>query len=304
MKRSEYYNSVKFFVACFLAAFSIVLMIVLLALCVNRDVTQTQYAIGYDTYNMEFTKIYEQGKHVTRVGEHWTIVQRTLQEMQKNNEECLTKDKVLVDLTLTLQFEYQKDSLIPVLKRLFKDDNNYKQAINNAVLSSVRETCVKFNAEDFYDQRSIIDQQMFSDVRQNVNNATINGKKFGTNVEFFQLVNIGFPPTFSALIETKQQTEQQAQTAINDRESILTQAETGLLEAEREADIIIINANNTATININAARTNATVETEKWGYRAFTYGHVQRTLGFNGTDTIGYIETENIQKARSIVTSA
>ena len=62
MKRIEFYNLV-IKRTIYLVVFSaIITMICLLALYVNYPVEQTEYAVGYDTYNMEFTKIYEQGR--------------------------------------------------------------------------------------------------------------------------------------------------------------------------------------------------------------------------------------------------
>jgi hypothetical protein len=59
MKRSQFWLRVCIVMGAFLLFSSVILMITLLALCV-QSVNQTEYAVGYDTYNMEFTKIYTQ----------------------------------------------------------------------------------------------------------------------------------------------------------------------------------------------------------------------------------------------------
>jgi len=276
---------------------SVVLLIVLLVETVNYEVTQTDYAIGYDTYGMKFTKVYEQGRHVKQVGEHWTKIQRTLQEMNKDDEECLTNDKVLVDLTYSLQFGYLKEDLISIIKRLFHDDGNYKSMLRNLVESSIATTCTNYKAEDFYNKRSTIDEAMFANLL-----IAVNDQNIGSEIAFFQLQNIGFPTEFSDLIALKQNTQQEAQTALNDRQSILTQANTGLLEAGRTAEIILIDAYNAANITLNSATTNSTAQQELWYNRAFAYKQTQLTLGYNGSDTIAYIVSENVQVANNLVT--
>lgn len=299
MKRSRYYSNFKKIVGGSLFFMLFILMIVLLAKSVNREVTQTEYAIGYKTFDMEFTKVYEQGRYVTGVAEHWTIVKRTLQEMGASGEECLTNDKVLVDLTYSLQFAYLKQDLISILKRQFHDDDNYKKMLKDRVESSIATTCTKYDAEDFYNSRSTIDEAMFANLLSIVNDQNI-----GIEIAFFQLQNIAFPTEFSDLIELKQNTEQEAQTAINDRESILTQANTRLLEAQRTAEIILIDANNVANITLNAATTNSTAQQKVWSNRALAYAHTQKTLGYNGSDTVAYIVSENVQVSGNLVTVA
>lgn len=298
MLRSEFWKKIGIFVGGFLTFSGVILMIVLLSLTVNKEVKQDEYAVGYNTFEMEFTEVRSQGKYVTEVGEEFIILKRTLQEFSTDLE-CLSKDKVLLDLSFALQYQYSEGDLIPIILRQFGENGVYKKFIKNHILSSVSETCLKYNAEDYYTIRSTIDIDMFDSLVVKINDQDI-----GTTIEFFQLVNIGFPPEFSAKITEKQHVQQTGDTAINDRASILTDANTELLEAEREATISVINANNTASININKANANANSQKALWDQRAFAYENAAMTLGFNGTDMISYIKSINVQEADTLLTSS
>ncbi len=298
MKRSEYLK--QFYFSTFCIVFfggGILLMIVLLSLTI-QTVQQQNYAVGYDNYTMEFTKVYTQGRYVTRVGEHLIVLPRTLQEYSAYLT-CLTNDKVLVTLDVAMQFQYDKDALIDTILLEFNGKHNYNKFIENRATSSIMDTCLQYNAEDYYTERGAIDIQMYNNLVGVINNQSI-----GAKVEFFQLVNIAFPSEFSNAIEEKQTVQQEALTASNTRQSILTNANTALLEAQRTAAITLINANNTALINVNKANANARAQEELWEKRAYTYGYTANLLGLNGTEMIDYIENDNIKNSVKLITSA
>jgi regulator of protease activity HflC (stomatin/prohibitin superfamily) len=298
MLRSVFWKRFIQIFAIIIACGGLLLMIVLLALCINRPVGQDEYAIGYDTYNMKFTRIYTQGKYVTDVGEELILMKRTLQEYNKQLI-CLTKDKMLLTLDATLQFQYKQDALIPIILLQFGNTGKYNAFIENRVTSSILATCLKYNAEDYYTYRSIIDIDMYNQLVINVNDDNI-----GTNIEFFQLVNIEFPKIFSNAISQKQTIQQEALTATNNRQSILTNAETILYETQRSAEVVIINANNTAKVIINKAYADSGIQLELWDQRANGYEYTANSLNLNGSDIISYIESDNVKKSVTLITNS
>lgn len=295
-KKSEILKQFFFGLFCVCFCFGgILLLIVLLSLTV-KSVEQTEYAVGYDTYNMKFTKIYTQGKYVTKVGEKLIRLPRTLQEYSTELT-CLTNDKVLINLEIGMQYQYQRNKLIDTILMKFDGKEKFNRFIENRAVSSILDTCLKYNAEDYYTTRGDIDIAITNELVNVINNNNV-----GANVEFFQLINIGFPPSFSNAITRKQTVQQEALTATNNRQSILTNAETGLLEARRTALIVLINANNTALININKAYTNAKAQEILWTNRANAYGYASNVLKLNGTSMVNYIKSENVLNSNVLVT--
>lgn len=274
----------------------ILLLIILLALTV-KDVEQTEYAVGYDNYTMKFTKIYTQGRYVTRVGEYFIKLPRTLQEY-KAELTCLTKDKVLVNLDVAMQYQYDRKQLISTILKQFNGKSKYNTFIKNRATSSILDTCLKYEAEEYYTKRGAIDIAMYNELTR-----VINDNNIGANVEFFQLVNIEFPTTFATAITTKQIVQQEALTATNNRQSILTNAQTGLYEAQRKASIILINANNTAMITLNKAYADAEAQGELWDKRAYAYNFTSYIFNLNATEIIDYIESDNVKKSSTLITA-
>jgi regulator of protease activity HflC (stomatin/prohibitin superfamily) len=296
MNKSQFWKNVSRGSCGCLVFASVLLMIVLLSVTV-KTVEQSDYAVGYDNYTMEFTKVYTQGKYVTKVREYLIKLPRTLQEYGSTIT-CLTKDKVLVNLEFTMQFQYNRDTLESIILRNFEGKVKYNTFLENRVLSSLMDTCLKYEAEEYYTSRGQIDIDMYGDLTK-----IINDKNLGSTVEFFQLVNIGFPKDFSDVITKKQTVQQEALTATNDRQSILTNAQTSLYEAERTASITLINANNTALIILNKALADSEAQSELWQQRSFGYGHTQTILELNGTEMIDYIETDNVKKSSVLVSA-
>lgn len=272
-------------------------MISLLAMYVGYQVEQSEYAIGYDNYNMEFTKIYEQGKYPIRVGEEMIIIERTLQDFNKDLT-CMTKDKILIDLSIGLQYQYQKKDIINKILKEFSSINNFNGFLFDRITSSIINSCLVYNAEDYYTERSIIDKHMYDSLILNINNNNL-----GVLVEFFQLINIKFPSKISNAITEKQNIEQESLTAINERTSKLTEANTELFEMQRQAEILIINAYATSNITLNQAESNSQIQRILWTNRAYAYSHANNVLDLNSTLLIDYIQSDLISKSENLLTN-
>ena len=297
MKRSAYFLGCCGIFGIIILVGGIITMISLLALYINYSVEQDEYAVGYDTYNMKWTKIYNQGRYPIKVGENMIKIKRTLQEFSKDIS-CLTKDKILLDINIALQYQYEKDKLIPVILEQFSSIDNYKQFLFDRITSSIMNSCLSYDAEQYYTDRSAVDAHMYSQLIHDINYNNI-----GANVEFLQLVNIQFPVQISTAITQKQNIDQEALTVMNDRSTLLTNANTELLETIRTSNILLINANNTANIILNQAETNAEIQNMLWTKRAYGYEHASGKLGLNSSQIIDYIESDIIQKSDKFYTN-
>lgn len=297
MKRSEFYGYVCFWIIGILSLSGITTMITLLAMYVSYPVAQSEYAVGYDTYNMKFTKIYEQGKYPIRVGEEMIIIERTLQDFNRDLT-CMTKDKILIGLSIGLQYQYQRDDLIDKILKEFSSVNNFETFLFDRITSSIINSCLAYDAEEYYTKRSSIDRHMYNRLIIDINNYDL-----GATIGFFQLINIQYPVQISNAISQKQNIEQEALTITNERASKLTEANTKKLEMERKADIQIINANIASNITLNQAQANFQIQQVLWDNRAYAYSHAKDVLGLNSTELIDYIQSDLISKSDNLLTN-
>jgi len=297
MKRIDFFRNVCYWVIGILSLGGIITMITLLAMYVSYPVAQSEYAVGYDTYNMKFTKIYEQGKYPIRVGEEMIIIERTLQDFNRDLT-CMTKDKILIGLSIGLQYQYQREDLIDKILKEFSSVSNFKIFLFDRITSSIINSCLAYNAEEYYTERSLIDRYIYNRLISDVNNYNL-----GTVIGFFQLINIQFPVEISNAITQKQNIEQEALTVINERASKLTEANTKKLEMERRADIQIINANIISNTTLNQAKANLQIQQVLWDNRVFAYSHAKNILRLNSTELIEYVQSDLISKSNNLLTN-
>ena len=78
-------------------------MITLLALSVNRQVEQDEYAVQYYVHTKSFGPLLEQGKHTTKVDTKFFIFPRTVYDLGIPTITCLSSDKIEIDLTVDVQ---------------------------------------------------------------------------------------------------------------------------------------------------------------------------------------------------------
>ena len=294
MKRSEFLNLFLFWTIGIILLGGIITMITLLSLYINYPVEQTEYAVGYNSYNMKFTKIYDQGRYPIQVGEQMIKIPRTLKDFNRKIT-CMTNDKILIDLDISIQYLYQKDNLIPKILKEFGSIDTFNSFLSDRITSSIINSCLSYESEEYYIERSVIDRYIYSELLIDVNN-----KNIGATIEFFQLVNVKFPTEISTAITQKQNIDQESLTAQNDRNTLLTQENTKLLETQRQANIIIINANNQANITLNQAYTNTQAQNILWTNRVYTYKHIADKLNLNSSHLIDYLETDLISKSNNL----
>ena len=292
-------NKKKFWtICCICTVFQfLILIIVIMSLTLNLPVKQNEYGVVYNEYTMQLGPIREQGKYNVKLGDKLIIFQRTLQSYSITTT-CLTSDKVLVTLSSTIQYKYHKENLINIIMLLFKNNKIYSDFLHNLIISSISNTCLKFTAEDYYIDRSLVDNTMSENLIKD-----IDGLLIGTNINFFQLTNILFPNEFSTIIQQKQNIQQNQLTAINDRNSLVTQANTKLLQAQRTADINLINANNTVNVNLNKAITDANIAETLWNQRKILYLNIIESLKYNHSQLIDYLNSENVRVTSKLYTS-
>lgn len=259
--------------------------------------SQSEYVVLYDTYNMKFQGVKEQGAYTTGVGVEFIQFQRTLHDLPVSSITCLSKDKVLLDLHVKVQIRYEREALIPLILRQYGSRKNHELFLEHIATAILVDTCLEYDAEQYYTMRSDVDANMFSELVQGMNN-----HDFGANVEFFQLINIGLPSELASIIEDKQNIAQTIITARNDRENQLIKADTSYLQAEQQSLVLLINANNTAAITVNKAETRQAIVQTEWDNRAAGYNAVITALALDATSFIAYLRSEIARSAERVVT--
>lgn len=274
-----------------------VFMVCMLALYTLQDVGQSEFAVEYDTYNIQFGKVLSQGKYSVGVGTELIKFQRTLQDLKLGELSCLTKDQIVVTLDVTVQIQYNADALVPIILEQFGTNSKFRVFLEGMARSSVFNSCSHFDANTYFTNRAAVDIAMTESISEVINPSTV-----GTTVVFFQLINIAFPDAYNSVLLSKQTTEQLETTLDNDRLNQITIAETNLFVANNTANIKIIQAEQQAATIINQADTSRAAIASFWTSRAESYGAVMWNFNYtNTTELIDYINSEILRKNPKLV---
>eukprot|EP01113_Clastostelium_recurvatum_P015691 TRINITY_DN187_c0_g1_i2.p1 TRINITY_DN187_c0_g1~~TRINITY_DN187_c0_g1_i2.p1 ORF type:complete len:325 (+),score=108.39 TRINITY_DN187_c0_g1_i2:45-977(+) len=276
--------------------FLTVLVITLLALSTNKKVANDQYGVVYDNIMQEF-RLPVLVQTITTIPPQCVLIllPRTLQDVDVDDIICFSRDKIKITLTVAVQYQLIQDDLISIIMKQYNGNPNFESVLQHVVTSVIITRCGQYNAEDFYVIRGAIDLDMYQALVGSVNGT------YGANIQYFQLVNIGFPTGFSNAIAQKQIVIQNATTVLNQRQSLIIRAQTGLLQAQKTADISIINANNTARITLDQAQASADVVATQWQKRASSYVTAMNQLNLNESQFIEYLKSEILRTSPNLV---
>ncbi len=288
----------KIFLGCLLAA-GLLLMIVSLALSTNKKVAQNQYAVVYNNFDMEVKKIIDQGTYTIDLGDQMKYYTSTIQYLNYEGQttiKCFSKDGLEIDIDVSVQYTYRKDSIIPVMWYIFDNEENYISFFNSSVIDTILTSCAEYDSDEYYSSRQTIENRMFDMLISNIANSSI-----GIDINLLQLRNIDFPDAFSAVISEKQALVQQIQTQLNNRTSQQILANTTLLQSGQIAQQIIIQAKNTEAVTLAQANATAGIIFNQWQQRGDAYFDIVTSLKLNSSGFIAYLESEVIRLSNSPV---
>lgn len=255
----------------------------------NKKVYQNEYAVVENSYSMKLRGPLEQGTYNDlTIGDTMVKYRSTIQFIEYGEPtqfiSCITRDGLIIRIEVNVQLQFDKNEIIPVVMYLFGTGDVYMDFVNKTIYGLLYADCAKFNANDYYSMRNIIEDVMYRSVTEQYNNKTS-----GITIYNVQLKNILFPQEFVDIIAAKQHLVQELQTQNNIRTSKLIEANSTLIQAQQQALITTIQAYNTA--NLTGVNANATVNNihTKYQKMADYFGNVQTQFGFNVTGLIQYI---------------
>ena len=274
-----------------------VMMVSLLAMYTLQEVKQSQFAVEYNTYEISFGPVLSQGKYDVAVGSELITFQRTLQDLNLGTMSCLSKDQVVVTLEINIQIQYTAEALVPIILEQYGTDKIFKTFLAGMAQSSIKNSCAAFDADDYFTSRALIDIAMTERVSE-----IINPESLGTSVVFFQLADIQFPPSYRAVLTSKQTTAQAEVTLENDRLNQLTIANTNLFVANNTANIKIIRSRQEAAGILNLATTSKLAIEAFWDSRSESFEAVMTNLQYTNTSQLlDFINSEIIRTNRKLI---
>ena len=230
----------------------------------------TDMGLDYDSINIRINEVdlFENGRYFIGLGHEFIIFPKRLKTIRMSDqassgggegeegEERVTSQLLArtmdgLPVTLDLSFQYRLMPSAESLVKLYKDfQTDYESAYIRIARNVLRDVAADYQAFNYFYNRSVISSAM----RGSLDVALM---QHSATVQSFQLLNILLPPRFSSAIEETEIARQEIENAGYQQAVSITEANTRVREAERQAKIILLAANATASnITLQASAIN------------------------------------------------
>jgi len=262
-------------------------------------VEQDEYAVVTNNISMQFNdKILTQGSYILTPFSYLIIFKRTLQNIELGELQCMSADSVMLKIHVAIQYKLSRESLIPIILKQFDNNDVYVDFLHALLRSAVLNSCLDFSAIEYYEERTKVDLTMFNNLILEINDINI-----GASVEYFQLVDITYPPEYQTSLHDKQNIKQELITAENNRKTDIINANTFLKESKINAQINIINAYNVANITTYNAIVQYDIIINKWTTCSTYYLNIVQNLNLSTDDLLNYINADLKQSSNKLYQS-
>lgn len=169
-----------------------------------------------------------------------TITKMDIKTKVKSVEmEASSKDEQKVTAKVSYNYHLDSSKAEELYREVGADWERILLEESNIILQCFKNEAVKYNVESILTNREVISE----DTKKAINEKL---QKYGIVVDSFNAANLDFSKEYNAAVEKKQIAEQEAKTAIQQKEKIKTEAEAKVEQAKGEAK-----ANSILTENLN-----------------------------------------------------
>lgn len=169
-----------------------------------------------------------------------TITKMDIKTKVKSVEmEASSKDEQKVTAKVSYNYHLDSSKAEEIYREVGADWERILLEESNIILQCFKNEAVKYNVESILTNREVISE----DTKKAINEKL---QKYGIVVDSFNAANLDFSKEYNAAVEKKQIAEQEAKTAIQQKEKIITEAEAKVEQAKGEAK-----ANSILTENLN-----------------------------------------------------
>eukprot|EP00241_Pyramimonas_parkeae_P004802 CAMPEP_0114250618 /NCGR_PEP_ID=MMETSP0058-20121206/14802_1 /TAXON_ID=36894 /ORGANISM="Pyramimonas parkeae, CCMP726" /LENGTH=365 /DNA_ID=CAMNT_0001364303 /DNA_START=228 /DNA_END=1325 /DNA_ORIENTATION=- len=295
----------------------VVTAVALIAVSLQR-LESDQYGLEYDVHaKILRSKVQDEGLHNGPPGFSFikytsTFSSMRIPEDEGTNYSCVSGDGLMVNLTVMFQYLPDMKHLRELTER-YRNEGRYRKVVRAAGVSAVNHGCGEFRVNQFQADRLSVQQRMFqylktklegSEVLSESNNTAVVAEEPTERGMFtfaisLSLENTVLPFRYQEAVAAKQSANEDIALAINQRKQRTTQAQTKLISARTQSEVIKIQAHENAAITIKNAeyKANGTLVTYKKEGEA--YRDIVLELGMNVEGFLAYLGTRAVEKSKS-----
>lgn len=259
----------------------------------------TEFGIAIDgtAVRIDTSRIYTAGRYALGLGWYFvkypqTVIAETFDADTRNAIVARSKDGVVINLDCSFEYRLLRDQLIQLH---FKFGSDYRLPISKTARETIRSVASEFEAFGFFLNRSIISNRMAEQMRVDlaVNHVSLNS---------FQLLDIQLPAAFASAIQTTEITRQQIATATFQQERARVEAQTQVLAATQQAQVIEARAAADAQVITAQARAQANSINERTSNLIAAYSFVKSNYTMTSDELLNYIWLQALGETAATLT--
>jgi len=260
---------------------------------------QLQICLDTNTFlnTVDTTRVYNSGRYFLGLGHSFIAYPRNLTIIDFSSDaqfggESLsagTSDGQSISVDVTLFFRLNA-TMLPQLYQKF--GTQYLSKFANVAQSTLKNTCVKFAALDFFNGRQVISETMINDLN-------VAFEALFSTVELLQMRGIQLSSQFESQLTQNVIAVQQNQQAELMKQVAVTQSFTQLILSQAQANIteLLASANAEATLIHNQAMAEGTKLVV--GIQADAYSQLKAELNFTNAQLFQYLwATKKLQNSQ------
>jgi len=245
--------------------------------------------------------LYEGGRHSIGWLKHFKEFPLTFQTLEfsqvnANPIEVRSRDGLVLTLDVSFQYTLSSDGL-DILALYMRWENDYASAYEKIARNIIRDVSADFDAFQFFFNRSLI----VADTVTAMSSYFVN---IGAIINQVQLLNIYLPSTFNAAIQETEITRTKISQASVDRETVIIQAGTDLLAAQKQAEVLIVQANTRAASVTLQKTQEAAVQKQIIEQEMLSLLSIKENLDFSTEELLSYLFIQALQETEAKVTFA
>jgi len=198
---------------------------------------------------------------------------------------CLSSDGVVCTIILAFQYTVVTTK-IHQLTLDYQDFGNWKLIMSYKARSGIRNACAKFMAQEFQTKRSLVQTKMNDDLRLRLNKA---GSEMGATILDLQLTQVDRPASYELAVDAKENARNNIDKVKNDKDQLITKANTDLLKAQIAANKTTASANTAAVMTKATAAAEAAIVMGKYTAQASTFKQAKADASLSDEGLLAYL---------------
>lgn len=250
------------------------------------SVPANNYGILYNTVDSKVytDKVYDNGHYFVPFSTFILFPSTLISvEFASNNANGLlsarSNDGLDVSFDINIQYKILKQDVISVYKQF---GTNYDDAIIQIARGTIRSIASKYNAIEYFNNDTIIENEFKSGLRSALAEQNI-------TLSLLQLKGVTLPQSFEDALTAVQVAQQQIQEAKYQQDAEKIKAETLVIQAQAQYNISLIQANASAQVQLINAKATAEALNITFTAKGEAFAQMMLTTGFNQTEILTYL---------------